>query len=197
MTKNYIDELKTVKKILRRESVKKTQTIMHQKKTECVDLSFSELMKDVRRLKSDVVEHPSKPLAIRINPHFEETEYEYFYVGDCFKEMPKQYSKNGRGNRDLQKLLQRHYRIVSELDLHGEKVDGLDELLSEFCHFIQEHGVCGRIIHGSGLGSKNSTPILKNKVRFWLYEHPEVLAYTEENNNDGAVLILLKNKKYF
>ncbi|WP_434777761.1 Smr/MutS family protein [Neisseria sp. Ec49-e6-T10] len=117
----------------------------------------------------------------------------YFYIGQIFEDAPKQYHKNGRGITDIQKLLNYDYPIIATLDLHGQTQHMVQETLNQFCDYVQHKGVCARIIHGSGLGSHNARPVLKNIVRTWLCRHPEILAYTEEHkNNDGSVLILLK-----
>lgn len=186
---DYQQKLKALKKVMHKNnSVRKTSV----KRDEPPVVSFETLMEGVKRIESDTVILQPKRKPIRIQPVVETIEYSYFYVSDSNGDMPKQYAKNGQGNQDIQKLLNHVYPVVSNLDLHGVKLEGIDELLTEFCYYIQSKGVCGRIIHGSGLGSKNSTPVLKNKVRAWLREYPEVLAFTEEKNNDGAVLILLK-----
>lgn len=195
MTDDYQKTLKSLKKNLRKQEEQK-KALKPVKKFEPKILDFAELMKDVKRIESDTVILQPDRKPIRVKPDVEEVEYHYFYVGESYLEAPKSHSKNGQGNRDIQKLLEYNFPIVSNLDLHGVKLEGVDELLTEFCYYIQSKGVCGRIIHGSGLGSKNSTPVLKNKVRTWLAEYPEVLAFTEEKNNDGSVLILLKRKGY-
>lgn len=191
---DYQKKLKTLKKSIRKRQESQAVRRVIQPPPKVVD--FEALMADVRRLESDTVILQPERKPIHIQPVIEEINYHYFYVGESYEEAPKSHSKNGQGNRDVQKLLHHTYPVVSNLDLHGEKLEGIDELLTEFCHYVQSKGVCARIIHGSGLGSKNATPILKNKVRSWLYEYPEVLAYTEEKHNDGAVLILLKRKGY-
>lgn len=195
MTDNYQHKLKALKKTLRKQA--EVNKIQATKKTVEKELSFQELMVNVKRIESDTVVLTPVRKKIRVQPIVEEKEYEYFYVGESYEEAPKIHSKNGRGNRDIQKLQNSAYQIVSNLDLHGVKLEHVEELLTEFCYYVQSKGVCGRIIHGSGLGSKNSTPVLKNKVRSWLREYPEVLAYIEERNNDGAVLILLKRRHSF
>lgn len=192
MAENYQHKLKTLKKTLRKQA--EVNKLQAQKKVVEKELSFQELMVNVKRIESDTVILTPVRKKIRVKPVIEEKEYDYFYVGESYEEAPSIHSKNGRGNRDIQKLQNNAYPIVSNLDLHGVKLENVEELLTEFCYYVQSKGVCGRIIHGSGLGSKNSTPILKNKVRLWLSEYPEVLAYVEEKNNDGAVLILLKRK---
>ena len=54
---------------------------------------------------------------------------------------------------------------------------------------------CVRVIHGKGLSSPNREPVLKGKVRRWLAQRDEVLAYCEAPQHAGgagAVLVLLK-----
>ena len=118
----------------------------------------------------------------------------YFYVSQEANDTPpKQYSKGGQGRKDIDKLLSGKLRVISTLDLHGYSQEEAQEVLNEFIEYIQQYGVCGEIIHGSGLGSRGFAPVLKNTVRRWLMLHPDVLAYTEPHgSNDGAVLILLK-----
>ena len=118
----------------------------------------------------------------------------YFYVSqEADDTPPKQYSKGGQGRKDIDKLLSGKLRVISTLDLHGYSQEEAQEVLNEFIEYIQQYGVCGEIIHGSGLGSRGFAPVLKNTVRRWLMLHPDVLAYTEPpGSNDGAVLILLK-----
>jgi DNA-nicking Smr family endonuclease len=52
-----------------------------------------------------------------------------------------------------------------------------------------------RVIHGKGLGSVNKEPVLKNKVRNWLAQKEEVLAFCQARAADGgsgALIVLLK-----
>ncbi|MBQ5429598.1 MAG: Smr/MutS family protein [Neisseriaceae bacterium] len=108
---------------------------------------------------------------------------------------PTQYAEGGGGKNDIKKLLAADDDdIVAVLDLHGYTQDEAQEVLNEFIDFVQKRGTMGEIVHGSGLGSKGFRPTLKNLVRRWLMAHPQVLAYTEKGNNDGAVLVLLKRK---
>ena len=54
---------------------------------------------------------------------------------------------------------------------------------------------CVRIIHGKGLSSHQKIPVLRSKVRRWLQQKDEVLAYCEPRPNgggSGAVLVLLR-----
>jgi len=50
-------------------------------------------------------------------------------------------------------------------------------------------------VHGKGLGSYNREPVLKHKLRSWLMQRDEVIAYAEARKQDGgsgAVIVLLK-----
>jgi len=52
-----------------------------------------------------------------------------------------------------------------------------------------------RVVHGKGLSSPNREPVLKGKVRRWLSQRDEVLAYCEAPRHaggSGAVLVLVK-----
>jgi DNA-nicking Smr family endonuclease len=52
-----------------------------------------------------------------------------------------------------------------------------------------------RVIHGKGLSSPNREPVLKGKVRRWLAQWDDVLAYCEAQQHaggSGAVMVLLK-----
>ena len=54
---------------------------------------------------------------------------------------------------------------------------------------------CVRVIHGKGLRSNNREPVLKTKVKHWLTQRVEVLAYCQARPADGgggALLVLLK-----
>ena len=50
-------------------------------------------------------------------------------------------------------------------------------------------------MHGKGLGSRNREPVLKHKLRNWLMQKDEVIAYAQARKQDGgggAVIVLLK-----
>ncbi|STZ76441.1 Smr/MutS family protein [Bergeriella denitrificans] len=126
-------------------------------------------------------------------------EEDYFYIGHGstdWDEPPASFSKNGQGKNDLQRLKNGHYDVVADVDLHGYTQEEAQQVLNEFIEFVKRRGVCGEIVHGSGLGSSGYKPVLKNMTRRWLMQHPDVLAYVEPRaNNDGAVRILLKRNR--
>ncbi|MDB5797511.1 MAG: mismatch repair protein MutS [Paucimonas sp.] len=106
------------------------------------------------------------------------------------------YVRPGIGRDVLRKLARGEWVIQSQLDLHGLRRDEAREALAEFLRNQIRRGVrCVRIIHGKGLGSVNREPVLKNKVRNWLVQKDEVIAFCQARNIDGgsgAVVVLLK-----
>ena len=51
------------------------------------------------------------------------------------------------------------------------------------------------VVHGKGLGSPGREPVLKARVKSWLVQRSEVLAFTHARPADGghgALLVLLK-----
>lgn len=106
------------------------------------------------------------------------------------------YAREGIGHDVLHKLRRGHWVIQSQLDLHGMRTDEAREALAEFLREAGKRGLrCVRIIHGKGLGSVNKTPVLKNKVRNWLVQKNEVIAFCQARAADGgagALVVLLK-----
>jgi DNA-nicking Smr family endonuclease len=52
-----------------------------------------------------------------------------------------------------------------------------------------------RVVHGKGHGSPGREPVLKAKVKSWLVQHQDVLAFTHARPADGghgALIVLLK-----
>lgn len=161
--------------------------------------SFAQAIGLVTPLKSqNQYQHPKPKGGIRVRPKQETAleEHDFFYVGDWVEDIPKSFSKNGRGQQDLDKLLNGTYPIIATLDLHGFTQLKAQQALNVFIHEIRSQGVCCRVVHGSGLGSYDFKPVLKATVRQWLKKHPDVLAFTEESSsNDGSVLVLLKKQR--
>ena len=109
------------------------------------------------------------------------------------------YRRSGLGQDVVRKLRRGQWTVQSQLDLHGHRVDEAREALGEFLRgCVRQETRCVRIIHGKGLGSKNRTPVLKEKVRRWLVQKEEVLAFVEARANDGGsgvVLVLLRGQE--
>jgi len=68
--------------------------------------------------------------------------------------------------------------------------------LGEYLRGAVKRGLrCVRVIHGKGLGSINKEPVLKNKVRNWLTQKDEVIAFCQAKAADGgagALIVLLR-----
>jgi DNA-nicking Smr family endonuclease len=107
------------------------------------------------------------------------------------------FSRPGIPSAVMRKLRRGGWVIKGELDLHGHSGDEARVALAAFLNrcMIEERR-CVRIIHGKGHGSKNRLPVLKNKVRHWLMQREEVLAFCQARTVDGgagAVIVLLKS----
>ena len=107
------------------------------------------------------------------------------------------YTRPGVGADVVRKLRKGHWVIQAQLDLHGLRRDQARDSLGEFLRKCGRNGTrCVRIIHGKGLGSVNKEPILKHKVRNWLIQKDEVLAFSQATAADGgsgALIVLLKS----
>jgi DNA-nicking Smr family endonuclease len=106
------------------------------------------------------------------------------------------FARNGIGPDTVRKLRRGHWVIQDQLDLHGMRRDEAREALTQFLREAQRRGQrCVRIIHGKGLGSVNREPVLKSKVRNWLVQKEEVIAFCQARAADGgagALVVLLK-----
>lgn len=94
-----------------------------------------------------------------------------------------------------------YWSVRLELDLHGHTADEARTELVEFIHRARNQGErCVRIIHGKGLRSQSGEPVLKQKVRHWLTQKDEILAFVEAapaGGGAGAVVALLKSNTKF
>jgi DNA-nicking Smr family endonuclease len=95
----------------------------------------------------------------------------------------------------LNKLRRGDWAIQGQLDLHGFRVDGARQALTEFIHHATDQGWrCVRIIHGKGLGSKDKQPVLKGRVRSWLVQTKVVQCFVSARASEGgagALVVLL------
>ncbi len=104
----------------------------------------------------------------------------------------------GLSRQVLRKLRSGTWVIQNQLDLHGlDRYEAREALTAFLARCIKRNMRCVRVIHGKGLGSKNREPILKAKVKNWLAQREEVLAYCQARPVDGgsgALLVLLKSR---
>jgi DNA-nicking Smr family endonuclease len=107
------------------------------------------------------------------------------------------FSRPGVPAAALRKLKRGGWVIQAELDLHGLRSDEARLALAEFLLACARNDCrCVRIVHGKGLRSKNREPVLKHKLRHWLMQREDVLAFCQARPADGgsgAAIVLLKS----
>jgi DNA-nicking Smr family endonuclease len=106
--------------------------------------------------------------------------------------------RRGLGRDILVKLRRAHWVVQAEIDLHGMTTAQAHDGLADFLLEARNQGLrCVRVIHGKGLTSPNREPVLKGKVRRWLGQWDDVLAYCEAPRHaggGGAVVVLLRGR---
>jgi len=164
---------------------------------------FKAAVKDARPLTSDRVFHQiPKPKPIPQQFIRDEQQALVDSLSDYFPSYELEsgeellYLREGQSPSVLSKLRRGHWVVQANLDLHGMSSDEARATIATFLAECKKRGIrCVRIIHGKGLGSRNKEPVLKNKVRHWLMQKDEVIAYAQARANDGgsgAVIVLLK-----
>ena len=107
------------------------------------------------------------------------------------------YRRRGVGVDVVRKLRRGVWVLQAELDLHGLRRDEARERLAAFLREAARSQLrCVRIVHGKGHGSPGRESVLKMKVKTWLAQRSEVLAFTYARAADGghgALIVLLKN----
>ena len=102
----------------------------------------------------------------------------------------------GVGADVLVRLRRGQWTIQRQLDLHGLRRDAARDALSAFVRQAERDGLrCVRIVHGKGNGSPGREPVLKDKVKRWLVQKNQVIAFTQASAADGghgALLVLLR-----
>ena len=105
------------------------------------------------------------------------------------------FRRRGIGQEVVRKLRRGVWATQAQLDLHGLRRDEAREALGEFMRESAREGWrCVRVIHGKGNGSPGREPVLKSKVKSWLVQKKEVIAFTQARAADGgagAVMVLL------
>jgi len=96
----------------------------------------------------------------------------------------------------VRKLRRGGWTIQAQLDLHGLRRDEARDQLAEFLRDATQRGLrCVRVVHGKGHGSPGREPVLKTKVRSWLVQKQEVLAFVQARpaeGGSGALVVLLR-----
>ena len=106
------------------------------------------------------------------------------------------FRRPGIGTDVTKKLRQGIWSIQKQLDLHNMRTDEAREALGAFIRESHKIGIrCVRVVHGKGLGSAGKEPVLKGKVKSWLIQKQEVLAFVQAKPAEGgagALVVLLK-----
>ena len=106
------------------------------------------------------------------------------------------YRRDGIGPDVLARLRRGQWSIQRQLDLHGLRRDAARDALAAFIRQAERDGLrCVRVIHGKGNGSPGREPVLKDKVKRWLVQKEQVIAFTQASAADGghgALLVLLR-----
>jgi DNA-nicking Smr family endonuclease len=106
------------------------------------------------------------------------------------------FRRRGIGVDVVRKLRRGVWVLQGEIDLHGLRRDEARERVAVFLHDAARAGLrCVRVVHGKGHGSPGREPVLKAKVKSWLVQRSEVLAFTHARPADGghgALIVLLR-----
>ena len=165
---------------------------------------FHKAVKGTRPLKSARLHHtPPKPLPIPRQFLRDERQAladslsdDYIPAHELESGEELLYLRDGHAPDILSKLRRGHWVVQAGIDLHGLVADEARLYVAEFLADCKKRGVrCVRIIHGKGLGSRNREPVLKHKLRNWLIQKDEVIAYAQARPADGgsgALIVLLK-----
>jgi DNA-nicking Smr family endonuclease len=106
------------------------------------------------------------------------------------------YRRPGIGTDVTKKLRQGAWSIQKQLDLHNYRTEEARDALGAFIRESHKIGIrCVRVVHGKGLGSAGKEPVLKAKVKSWLIQKQEVLAFVQAKPAEGgagALVVLLK-----
>ena len=154
------------------------------------DATFLDAVKDVNPLKvksKTIHSTPTKPKPIPRK----------FIEDESKALLDNSFLRSGHSPDIIKRLKKGYWTVEGSIDLHGLVSEEAKEYVVEFIQECKRKGVrCIRIIHGKGYGSFNKEPVLKKKVRNWLSQKDEVIAFAEAPKHDGGsgvVIVLLKS----
>jgi DNA-nicking Smr family endonuclease len=169
---------------------------------------FHEAIGPVRRI--EVEEAAAAASAPRPAPRPRQREADERQAGEHFRLRPfefaidsfgdgLEYLAAGHSPRILKELKRGQYAVQDELDLHRMHAGLADECIRVFLAEANQRGFrCVRIIHGKGLRSKDSTPVLKLLTDKVLRFRADVLAFASARpaeGGTGAVVVLLRRPR--
>ena len=107
-----------------------------------------------------------------------------------------EFMRDGVSRATLLKLRRGRFPPQDSLDLHGCNSDEARRQLPDFLRHSREQGLrCVVVVHGKGWNSAGGEGVLKIRVRHWLTQCADALAFCEAPpamGGGGAVLVLLK-----
>ena len=99
----------------------------------------------------------------------------------------------------LRRLKRGEYAVQDEIDLHALGLEAASRLLKDFlADARQQDRLCVRVVHGKGLRSGNTGPVLGQMTEGVLRQRGDVLAFTSapaSQGGTGAVLVLLAPRR--
>ncbi len=97
---------------------------------------------------------------------------------------------------DFRRLRRGQISVAEEIDLHGLSAEQAHIALAQFLTEAVSRGMrCVRVIHGKGLRSGPTGPVIKSRIGRWLRRRDEVLAFCSARPVDGgtgAIYVLLR-----
>ena len=106
------------------------------------------------------------------------------------------FSRPGVRQDTLRRLKRGEFAVEAEIDLHGLRREAAHDALRQFLNDAVHDGLhCVRVIHGKGLRSGPTGPVLKHVVNHWLRRFDNVAAFASARPVDGgtgAAYVLLR-----
>ncbi|GLQ94854.1 Smr/MutS family protein [Dyella acidisoli] len=106
------------------------------------------------------------------------------------------YLRDGYPPKLLRQLKRGQFSVQDDIDLHQMNAAAAQATIAEFLAQAAERGFhCVRIVHGKGLRSKSSGPVLKVLTDRLLRRRDDVIAFASARpmqGGTGAVVVLLK-----
>jgi DNA-nicking Smr family endonuclease len=206
MDKKTLEHLKKLRKTLRQQHTQARSFSKSEAAPLSDDLIFKRAMQGVKPLAGVAqFSHPAQPVspwpraqepsAVAVDSSMSD-----FWPWDELQDgETMHFCKPGVRLDVLRKLKRGDFPISAQLDLHGETTETARVRVAEFLVSSLERQLhCVRIIHGKGLSSIDRTPVLKLRLKNWLAQRAEVLAFVQAKPAQGcagAVLVLLKSGK--
>lgn len=106
------------------------------------------------------------------------------------------YLRDGYPPKLLRQLKRGQFSVQDDIDLHQMNAAAAQASIITFLAAAKKHGLhCVRIVHGKGLRSKSTGPVLKGLTDRMLRRRDDVVAFASarpSQGGTGAVVVLLK-----